>query len=60
MENFNVAILGCGTVGSGVAKIILDINNELSARSNSKIVLKKIVDLFPQKSAQAYNLPQIS
>jgi homoserine dehydrogenase len=57
MENFNVAILGCGTVGSGVAKIINDINTELSERSNSKIVLKKIVDLFPKKSASAYNIP---
>ena len=57
MENFNVAILGCGTVGSGVAKIIIEINKELSERSNSKIVLTKIIDLFPQKSAQSYNLP---
>jgi homoserine dehydrogenase len=57
MNNFNVAILGCGTVGSGVAKILLDMKLELSARANHTIVLKKIVDLFPKKSAAAYNLP---
>jgi homoserine dehydrogenase len=57
MESFKIAILGCGTVGSGVAKILLDLNNELTVRSQRKIELTKIVDLFPQKSAQAYNLP---
>ncbi len=57
MENFNIAILGCGTVGSGVAKIILDMQNELAERSTCKIELKKIVDLAPTKSASAYNLP---
>ena len=57
MGNFNIAVLGCGTVGSGVAKILLDLENELEIRSNHKIALKKIVDLFPQKSAQSYNLP---
>jgi homoserine dehydrogenase len=57
MDNFNVAILGCGTVGSGVAKILLDMKPELSDRSNHNIELKKIVDLFPKKSASAYNLP---
>ncbi len=57
MENFNVAIIGCGTVGSGVAKILLDMQNELSVRANQKIVLKSIVDIYPAKSAQTYNIP---
>jgi homoserine dehydrogenase len=57
MRNFNVAILGCGTVGSGVAKILLELNSEINKRSDYKIELKKIVDLFPQKSAANYNLP---
>lgn len=57
MESFNIAILGCGTVGSGVAKILLDMGDELSKKSGQKIVLTKIVDLFPQKSAAEYNIP---
>jgi homoserine dehydrogenase len=57
MGSFNIAILGCGTVGSGVAKILLDIPEDLNERSNRKIELKKIVDLFPQKSAKPFNLP---
>ena len=56
-KNFNIAILGCGTVGSGVAKILLDLDHDLHLRAQKKIVLKKIVDLFPSKSAQQYQLP---
>ena len=57
MKDFNVAILGCGTVGSGVAKILLDMSDELNSRANANIKLTKIVDLFPQKSAKTYDLP---
>jgi len=57
MEYFNVAILGCGTVGSGVAKILLDMSDELSARAGKKIRLVKIVDLFPKKASASYSIP---
>jgi homoserine dehydrogenase len=57
MENFNIAILGCGTVGSGVAKILLDMKAELSDKTHQNIELKKIVDLFPKKSAKTYDIP---
>ncbi len=57
MENFNVAILGCGTVGSGVAKIILDMPDELSLHMGKRIQLVKIVDLFPKKAAANYQIP---
>ena len=57
MENFNIAILGCGTVGSGVAKILMEMKPELSDTTFHNIELKKIVDLFPKKSAKAYDIP---
>jgi len=57
MKKFTVAILGCGTVGSGVAKILLDMKPTLAARAAHSVELKTIVDLFPAKSAQAYNIP---
>jgi homoserine dehydrogenase len=57
MNNFTIAILGCGTVGSGVAKILLDMKPTLSDRSSHSIELKKIVDFFPAKSAQKYDIP---
>lgn len=57
MKNFNIAILGCGTVGSGVAKILLEMKSQLSSRALHNIELKKIVDLFPAKSAEKYSIP---
>ncbi len=57
MKTFGIAILGCGTVGSGVAKILLDMQTALSDRSVRPIELKKIVDLSPEKKSGKYNIP---
>ena len=57
MDTLNIAILGCGTVGGGVAQIITEINNDLSIRARTKIVLKKIVELYPGKASEKFNLP---
>jgi homoserine dehydrogenase len=57
MDTLNIAILGCGTVGGGVAQIISEINKDLTIKANKKIVLKKIVELFPQKASERFNLP---
>ncbi len=57
MKTFGIAILGCGTVGSGVAKILLDMPSALSDRSARPIELRKIVDLSPTKSSEKYNIP---
>ncbi|MBN2263902.1 MAG: homoserine dehydrogenase [Prolixibacteraceae bacterium] len=57
MERMNIAILGCGTVGGGVARIILDMNNELNNRANATIQLKKIVELSPKTAAKRFDIP---
>lgn len=57
MNTLNIAILGCGTVGGGVAKIISEINEELSKRASTSIVLRKIVELCPEKAAERFSLP---
>ena len=57
MDRLNIAILGCGTVGGGVAQIITEINQELSIRAKTQIVLKKIVELSPVKASERFNLP---
>ena len=57
METLNIAILGCGTVGGGVARIITEINNDLSVRARIKIVLKQIVELCPKVASEKYNIP---
>jgi homoserine dehydrogenase len=55
---FHVAILGCGTVGGGVARILLEQKDALRDRAGSEIVLARIVDLFPEQSARRHGLPR--
>jgi len=57
MEDFNIAILGCGTVGGGVARILLDLKDELINRSSRNIQLAKIVELNPQQAIKRFHLP---
>ena len=57
METLNIAILGCGTVGGGVAQILTEINNELSVKANTRIVLQKIVELCPAAATERFNIP---
>ncbi len=57
MTPFSIAILGCGTVGGGVARIILDLQSVLSDRSARTIELRKIVDLSPKNSSEKHNIP---
>jgi homoserine dehydrogenase len=57
MNTINIAILGCGTVGGGVAQIITEINKELVIRSDAKLTLNKIVELNPTIAAERFHLP---
>jgi homoserine dehydrogenase len=57
MDTLNIAILGCGTVGGGVAQIISEINQEISERAGTKIVLRKIVELCPTAASERFNIP---
>ena len=57
MDTLNIAILGCGTVGGGVAQIISEINKDISKRAGTKIVLRKIVELCPVAAAERFNIP---
>ena len=42
---FNIAVIGCGVVGSGVADILISESEKLSARFSKKVVLKSILDI---------------
>jgi homoserine dehydrogenase len=57
MKDFKIAILGCGTVGGGVARIILDMKDELSKRAGVNIDIAKIVDMFPKNSSTRHGIP---
>ena len=57
MKSINIAILGCGVVGGGVARIILEINDQLSQRAQCPVQLKKIVELKPKAVAEKNGIP---
>lgn len=57
MESINIAILGCGTVGGGVAKILTEMGHELDAKASARVVLKRIVDLSPKTASERFNIP---
>ena len=58
MDSFNIAIFGCGTVGGGVAKIILENETLLAARAGKPLRIVKIVDLFPKNSSERHEIPR--
>jgi homoserine dehydrogenase len=55
---FRVAILGCGTVGGGVARILIEQEAALGERVGGSLELARIVDLFPAQSARRHGLPR--
>lgn len=57
MKEINVAILGCGTVGGGVAKILLESAEKLKKLNKIDIKLKKIVELFPNAAKERFGIP---
>lgn len=57
MKPVNVAIVGYGTVGNGVAKILLDDYEIINQKSNCDIRLKKVFTRNWNKKF-AYNLPE--
>ncbi len=57
MKSLNIAILGCGKVGGGVAQILTEMKEELSFRSSCNLELKKIIELYPENAVKKFNLP---
>jgi homoserine dehydrogenase len=43
MEPYGIALIGCGTVGSGVAKLLLEQPERLGARAGRPLVLRRVV-----------------
>jgi homoserine dehydrogenase len=57
MKSLNIAILGCGNVGGGVARILTELKEELSVKASCNLELKKIVELYPEISIKRFDLP---
>jgi homoserine dehydrogenase len=43
MEPLGIALIGCGTVGGGVAKLLLEQPDRLAARAGRRLVLRRVV-----------------
>lgn len=56
MGTFKVAILGAGTVGGGVARILLEQAGTLAGRAACPLELAGIVDLAPASCAKRHSL----
>ncbi|OGP16313.1 MAG: homoserine dehydrogenase [Deltaproteobacteria bacterium RIFCSPLOWO2_02_FULL_50_16] len=55
-KKIQVGLIGCGTVGTGVAKLLLDHQSLIERRTGVKFQLKKIADLYPKKN-RPFKLP---
>ncbi|UCD90610.1 MAG: homoserine dehydrogenase [Desulfobacterales bacterium] len=49
MRVINVGLLGCGTVGTGVAKILIENRNLIRSRVGADLYLKRIADIDLQR-----------
>src|SRR5262249_9898108 len=49
LPSFGVALVGCGTVGSGVARLLLEQSRRLSERTGHALVLRRVAVRHPQK-----------
>ncbi len=45
MKEVKIGLLGCGTVGTGVARILLKSSDLLQSRIGARLILKKVADL---------------
>jgi homoserine dehydrogenase len=48
-EPLNIALIGCGTVGTGVARLLLEQPSRLAARANRPLVLRRVVVRDPSR-----------
>jgi homoserine dehydrogenase len=56
-EPLGIALIGCGTVGGGVARLLLEQAERLSARAGRPLVLRRVVVRDPAKT-RAVELPR--
>ena len=55
MDTFKIAIIGCGTVGGGVAKIISELNHGLTSKAGKEIIIDRIVELNPSTAIKRFS-----
>ncbi len=56
MQKINIGLLGFGTVGAGLAKLLIENRDVITARLGAELVLKKVVDI-DTTTDRGVNLP---
>ncbi|MBM4068256.1 MAG: homoserine dehydrogenase [Planctomycetes bacterium] len=56
---YNIALLGCGTVGGGVARLLLEQPQRLAARAGRPLVLRRVLVRDPGKPRDPVLPPQL-
>src|SRR5262245_29136332 len=56
-DSYNIALIGCGTVGAGVARLLLEQPQRLAARAGRPLCLRRVVVKNLDKE-RAPNLPR--
>ncbi len=59
IEKINIGLIGCGTVGSGVAKMLIDRKEFLARKAGVQLVLKKVAVRHPKKARFARIDPRL-
>lgn len=59
MEPLGIALIGCGTVGSGVARLLLDQADRLAARAGRPLALRRVVVRDAKKARSVILSPGI-
>jgi homoserine dehydrogenase len=49
MRKIHVGLLGCGTVGTGVARLLQDNREMIRARVGAELILKRVADIDPNR-----------
>jgi len=49
MRKIHVGLLGCGTVGTGVARLLMDNRELIRSRLGAEIILKRVADIDPDR-----------
>src|SRR5438874_1694313 len=59
MEPYGIALIGCGTVGSGVARLLLEHADRLAARAGRPFELRHVVVRDPNKPRPVHLPPNL-
>src|SRR6266446_4657822 len=52
-QSVGIGLIGCGTIGTGVAKVLLGQKARLAARAGRPLELRRVAEKYPDKALAA-------